>query len=138
MWNYFISDFSFFVHIPLLSLHFASYISSFLQYSTIPSLCPITYAMDYPSLEMLLPGECCWECQWMECLLHSFCWNVADTNQELLLSQEGLTDQMLLLLTTCTRGHGKALKVSILELLFTISQTAHGRTLLITHFNSNR
>ncbi|KAK7482484.1 hypothetical protein BaRGS_00026301 [Batillaria attramentaria] len=61
-----------------------------------------------------------------------------DANQEQLLKQEGSAEQMLQLLMVSPRGKGKALKMAILRLLFTVSQTAHGRTLIVTYFDLHR
>ncbi|XP_076437324.1 tetratricopeptide repeat protein 12-like [Babylonia areolata] len=55
-----------------------------------------------------------------------------DCNQEQLLKQEGLAEHMMVLLSAVVKGH--SLLKAILTLLFTVSQSHHGRSLLIQHF----
>ena len=63
---------------------------------------------------------------------------VSDCNQEQLLKQDGLSERLLHLLSACVKGQAKALKTSILTLLFTISQSHHGRTVIIQCFDMHR
>ncbi|KAL8618482.1 hypothetical protein ACOMHN_049899 [Nucella lapillus] len=55
-----------------------------------------------------------------------------ECNQEQLLSQRGLCERLTPLMSCGAKSHG--LKTSVVNLLFTVSQSHHGRCLLVQHF----
>ncbi|KAK7092856.1 tetratricopeptide repeat protein 12-like [Littorina saxatilis] len=62
----------------------------------------------------------------------------SDVNQEQLLKQEGLPHSLLHMLSACVKGQAKAMKTAILTLLYTISQSHHGRSVILQNVDVHR